>query len=986
MYSPAAPTDRLQPGQSDHESTCNSEPEYFAHLINAAVTQKHGRHLALRLDSLLRTLLEPTSDDSITLVERTTLGQRQSPTIKSIYTPPHIADNLNMPLTNLVHLEDALSVVAAEWNRSPQELRALLNSEQSDGHTSALQQFAAETLAFNSPAWNDHGSPDASSEFTMPDRYEDLGLIGQGAMGEVRRVRDRHLSRRLAMKIIHSRIMTRPTLTERFLSEARSTAHLQHPGIVPVHDMGVLPDGRLWFTMKEVKGKEVEEVIQDIHAVSPTQWQTTPTGWTLRRLIEAFRRICETMAFAHTHGVIHRDLKPSNLMVGEHGEVMVLDWGIAKHLKRASLSGTTTSLLPEEQQCNPTAHQPTQMGTIAGTPAYMAPEQARGEIDKIDARTDVYALGAVLYQVLSGRPPYTEHPTHSVLKQVLEAPPPALSAPARGTGSNLQGPAPPDALVEACEWSMRRDPAHRPQSATELAQAINDWLDGAQRRARAQQVIAGASKRRAEALLLQTVALQHRRQAEETLQKVQSWQPEADRHVGWDHQELAASVEGEAALLQVESERLLQASLTHAPDLAEAHAALADTYRAQHEEAEARGTDTHRAGAFLKQHLMALPSTDVRRADHLRYLTGNGSLTLLTDLPGAQVMLHRHKNVRNRRVLRAGRLLGETPLRGVSLPMGSYVCVLKHPHRDPVRYPVFIERGQHWGGIAPEDDAPTPIHLPAGLSEDEVYIPAGWFWAGARDGLASRYPPQRLWCDGMMMMRDPVSNADYCAYLNHLLDDGQLEAAKCAIPDVSPAASSPWVLRQGRFALQAQHSNRAYTPDHPVHFISWFQATTYAHWRAEHTDLPWRLPQELEWEKAARGVDRRQYPWGDTFCPAWSHVAGSVQDASGPSIMGAFPADISPYGVRGMAGNVMDWCADIFQADHRPDPRRRVQVSPPTRAAIDCEDHRVLRGGTWCYNSEYARLTARGRGRPHFKATFNGFRLVRSLEDSPVTA
>ena len=888
-----------------------------------------------------------------------------------------------MPPTDNPEIDAALAVIADEWNWSPEMLRALLKAHSDRATAATLPPTGSDTVVFDGPLEGGPLGSAASPEVMMPDRYEDLGRIGQGAMGEVRRVRDRHLQRTLAMKVIHTGIMVRPTLSARFQSEARSTARLQHPGIVPVHDMGILPDGRAWFTMKEVKGKELEEVIRDSHAVRRTQQQTTSSGWTLRRIIEAFRRVCETMAFAHSRGFIHRDLKPSNLMVGEHGEVMVLDWGIAKQLRQLRSSDAKGSLPHDVQSSNWSMHQPTQMGAVAGTPAYMAPEQARGEIDKLDARTDVYALGAVLYHILSGRPPYTEHPGSSILTQVLAGPPSPLSSPHSERRSEGPHSPLPEVLVELCNRAMAREPAHRPQSADELAQGLNAWLDGVQRRARAHELITRARDQRARSLQLQAEALKHRRDAEDALRGVQSWQPEEDRHEGWEHQDAAATLEREATLLNTESERLLQASLTHAPDLPETHAALAATYRAQHEAAEAQHSSAHRSEAFLEQHLSALPPTDPRRAAHRSYLTGNGSLTLLTDQPGAHVVLHRHEVIRKRYRLGAGTPLGETPLLNVSIPMGSYTCEVRHHSRDAVRYPIFIERGQSWSGIAPDAHEPTPIHLPAQRSPEEIYIPAGWFRAGAADGFVNRYPPQWIWCDAMLMMRDQVSNAEYCAYLNHLLAAGDPEAVQRAMPTVSPTADNPWTLHSGRVVLQSPHADHSWTPDHPVHFINWIQATAYTQWYAAQTGLPWRLPHELEWEKAARGVDGRQYPWGDAFCPAWCHVAGSVQQASGPSRIGAFPADLSPYGVRGMAGNVMDWCADIFQTDRISEPLGRVPVAPPMESPVDREVHRVLRGGAWCYNSKYAMLTARGRGRPVFSSNFTGFRLVRSLEDGP---
>jgi len=210
--------------------------------------------------------------------------------------------------------------------------------------------------------------------------YEILETIGRGGMGTVYLARDRRLDREVALKVVQLPGGAAEDV-DRLLREARVLARLEHPGIVPVHDAGLLPDGRAFYAMKRVRGSRLDE-----HA------RAVPLAERLR----AFERICEAVAFAHAHGVIHRDLKPENVMVGPFGEVLVMDWGVAK------VSSHPPSTGEEEKAAwmgdsNLTAH-----GTILGTPGYMAPEQERGEVDRIDERTDVWALGALLGFLLAG--------------------------------------------------------------------------------------------------------------------------------------------------------------------------------------------------------------------------------------------------------------------------------------------------------------------------------------------------------------------------------------------------------------------------------------------------------------------------------------------------------------------------------------------------------------------------------------------------------
>jgi serine/threonine protein kinase len=193
----------------------------------------------------------------------------------------------------------------------------------------------------------------------------DLGEeIARGGMGTVYRAHDRRLERDVALKVMNAPAPG-PGEIERMRNEARILARLEHPGIVPVHDLGALPDGRLFYVMKLVRGRRLDEATE-----------AEPRHARLRM----FERICEAVAFAHAHGVVHRDLKPENVMVGPFGEVLVLDWGVAKILEGPGRD---------------------ESGTVLGTPGYMAPEQARGETRLVDERADVYSLGAVLRFLLT---------------------------------------------------------------------------------------------------------------------------------------------------------------------------------------------------------------------------------------------------------------------------------------------------------------------------------------------------------------------------------------------------------------------------------------------------------------------------------------------------------------------------------------------------------------------------------------------------------
>ena len=207
------------------------------------------------------------------------------------------------------------------------------------------------------------------ADFPIPatERYEILEAVARGGMGTVYRARDRELERTVAVKVL-SAVVERPDVAARMQQEARILAGLEHPGIVPIYDVGVLQDGRMFYVMKLVSGPRLDE-----HAAQRPLFER----------LRLFTRICEPVAFAHAHGVVHRDLKPDNIMIGRFGEVLVMDWGVA--------------------QLSEIGNRGEQLSAVVGTRAYMPPEQARGET--VDARADVFALGGILYFLLTGIAP-----------------------------------------------------------------------------------------------------------------------------------------------------------------------------------------------------------------------------------------------------------------------------------------------------------------------------------------------------------------------------------------------------------------------------------------------------------------------------------------------------------------------------------------------------------------------------------------------------
>ncbi len=840
---------------------------------------------------------------------------------------------------------------------------------------------------------------------SVADRYEDLGPIGKGGMGEIRRVRDRALHRTLAMKTLRSELLSRPAARARFLEEAQATAQLQHPNVVPVHDIGTLPDGRVWFTMKEVEGRTLQDVVAEVHAASPHRWQTGAHGWTFRRVMNAYLSVCRAVAYAHERGVVHRDLTPRNVMVGPLGETYVLDWGLAKVLGRPDVVTGDRAMAPVQTSRGTADEFRTQVGRVIGTPAYMPPEQARGAIDEVDERSDVYSLGAMLYEILSGRPPYQGDSAAALLHQVVHAPPlpvgraapvPTIGLFSLGDEEDGAEPAPsgpplPAELVEACERAMSRDPADRYARTSELAAVVEAWLDGARRREQALALTeqALAQETEVEALLDQATAL--RAESASLLEGIAPWQPEEDKAPGWAKAKEAEQVERAAALKQLDVDQGLHSALQLVSGLPEAHAALAERYRHRHAEAEiARDREAAaRAERRLVLHSAALPEDHPTRQACARYLKGDGALTLVTDPPGAEVQLYRYVEQNRRLVPVFERSLGTTPLFQARLDMGSYLCVLRHPGHADVRYPVEVPRLGHWDGVPPGATDPHPIWLPpAGhLDADEIYVPAGWFRAGGDPEAFRSFPAERRWVDALVMQRFSVTNRQYLAFLDDLVAQGREDEALVHVPrerigtNGEPGAMLYGRTTTGGFALRADADGDVWQPDWPVIHVDWYGAVAFLTWRAARTGRPWRLPEEIEWEKAARGVDARWFPWGDHVDPSWCCTSSSHAGRVLPAPVDSYPVDESPFGVRGMGGNARNWCrGDFREADWEAQSTDRVPA--PDAESDPGEPRRALlgsRGGAWSFGGRYARCANRIADQPLTRVPFLGLRGCFSL-------
>lgn len=318
------------------------------------------------------------------------------------------------------------------------------------------QSFAAFGPA---PAGHVLISTSAYSPHTV-DRYTLTRLHAKGGIGQVWLARDSELGRDVALKEVRPE-RTNPSIWTRFLKEAKVTGQLEHPGIVPVYELGKRPaDEAPFYTMRFVRGRTLAEAVQTYHR---NLRLGTAGPLELRQLLDDFVGVCNAVAYAHSRGVIHRDLKPQNVVLGDFGEVIVLDWGLAKLVTQPE--GTDDSLpVTVEDEGSPGA---TVQGQVVGSPAYMSPEQAEGRLDRIEPRTDVYGLGAILYEILTGRPPFSGPQTDAVLRRVIQEP---------ATPPQHLVPSTPRPLEAVCLHAMAKKLEARYDSAKALADDVRHWL------------------------------------------------------------------------------------------------------------------------------------------------------------------------------------------------------------------------------------------------------------------------------------------------------------------------------------------------------------------------------------------------------------------------------------------------------------------------------------------------------------------------------
>ena len=775
--------------------------------------------------------------------------------------------------------------------------------------------------------------------FLFDSRYRMGRKIGEGGMGVVHEAFDRSIGRMVAVKMLKDPLDLSSEQANKLIREIQVTGQLEHPNIMPIYDVGVMEDNRLFFAMKLIRGRDMKEIIDDL----AFGVDKTIEAFSLFRLLNIFRQVCLAVEFAHSRGVLHRELKPANVMLGDLGEVLVLDWGLA-HIRAFDEPMEGVIRAPQRKVQEVTVRK-TMEGSIMGTPCYMAPEQAAGQNSRVSERSDVFGLGGLLYEMLTFLPPITGKDAIEVLSNaaLCKIRPLHEAAPERRYPADLE---------YICNKALQKEPEDRFATVHELRQAVEGFLEGS-REARRRREQAREELEAGRGMLKEYYQVRERYLT--LVARVQQCRNELktkpvsldQKEEMWQAEEELRQVSMDAARLYTDTLQHLQSGLELDPDNREFSNLLADLFWDRFLEAEERDNPEDRY--FFR--------SQVERYHHGRYdhhLAGQGNIEVACDTPGAAITVTPFAE-RKHRLMAAGEAMdaGTAPWQ-TTLTRGHYLISVSAPGCITAHYPVFIDRLERM--II--DARPIPSKQ---VRPGFAYIPPGEALLGDDSaGTFGALPRARRFVDAFCMGVVPVTVAEYLEFLNDIRHTLPPEELRNLLP--APFGSDSHYLRElenGDFACPQQDAEGdEWSPHWPIIGVTFENAQAYCRWRSARDGIAYRLPTNDEWEKAARGLDARMFPWGNRFDSSFCRMRFTDFGRPNPVSVGSYLTDCSPYGVLDCAGNVRDWCDDWF------DDQRAV---------------RVIRGGAWSMYEMFSRLSCRTSDKPTMRSVNIGFRLAYSV-------
>jgi serine/threonine protein kinase/formylglycine-generating enzyme required for sulfatase activity len=765
--------------------------------------------------------------------------------------------------------------------------------------------------------------------------YKDIKTIGVGGAGTVLSGFEPTLGRDIAIKLLRPEFRHSQKVLERFIKEARATAQIEHPTIVPIHKMGYMDDVGPFFTMKKVQGENLHQILDKL-ASGDKEYQQR---FKRHHLLEIFQTVCQGVAYAHSKGMIHRDLKPENILIGDYGEVLVMDWGLVKYMTDKDSDQPDDNGVDRLNYDNVLHGYKTMTGSISGTPAYMSPEQARGEII-LDYRSDIYSLGAILYQIMTFSIPFEESTLGETLDSVSSGNfiPPHKKAPKNKIPKELEAIclkamalAKEDRYedVNALIKDLRNFHDNIPVSAYQYPPSVRFLKLCLRHKIISAMVIAAmvalifglaffetlmyveyrtimatAEKVRLEGnndfVKLQAIYSQLNKLKKECIYKsLHNKEHQYEKEI----EKLSSSMENcyDSALMLYssvplqyrESKAVIQGMRSIMINRIDLSVQTNNYSEIKH------WLDfiNYAAGDDFEEN--ASPEVKKIVEELKTYVKGNGTLSLTVYPVPDQIILSKITNTVSgiSKPVTIDKFT-QASLSNIPLEKGSYVLNFIKKGYPTVTYPFMLEHGER---------ETIDLRLLKEIPPGTRYVPAGNFLMGGAN--SKIYSLHTSDIPGFFIKTTEVTFAEYLEFWKSLKEKKLRDAymAKVLLSRMDDTFTKAWD-DQGNLV----HPFKA---NRPVVGVSHQAAEAYCQWLSRKSGMDCRLPTAEEWEKAARGTDGRCFPWGDGFDENYAYIISNHQamkEFGQWAPPKSFPIDRSVYGVYDMGGNVREMTCTKF--------------------------------------------------------------------------